>query len=97
MIAGTEDKPEVYSLDALGGLSEEKYVSTGSGSPVAYGLLEELYKDGGSIKDNARAAAKAIAAAMKRDAATGERVDLVTITKAGFRRYERAEVEKLLQ
>jgi len=97
IIAGTEDKPEVYSLDALGGLSEEKYVSTGSGSPVAYGLLEELYKEGGSIKDNARAAAKAIAAAMKRDAATGERVDLVTITKAGFRRYERAEVEKLLQ
>ena len=45
----------------------------------------------------ARAAAKAIAAAMKRDAATGERVDLVTITKAGFRRYERADVEKLLQ
>jgi len=97
IIAGTEDKPEVYSLDALGGLSEERYVSTGSGSPVAYGLLEELYKDGGSIKDNARAAAKAIAAAMKRDAATGERVDLVTITKAGFRRYERAEVDKLLQ
>ena len=97
VIAGTEDKPEVYSLDALGGLSEEKYVSTGSGSPVAYGLLEELYKDGGSIKDNARAAAKAIAAAMKRDAATGERVDLVTITKAGFKRYERADVEKLLQ
>jgi 20S proteasome alpha/beta subunit len=34
---------------------------------------------------------------MKRDAATGERVDLVTITRAGFKRYEKAEVEKLLQ
>ena len=96
VIAGTEEQPSVYSLDALGGLSEEKYVSTGSGSPVAYGLLEELYKDGGSIKDNARAAAKAVAAAMKRDAATGERVDLVTITKAGFKRYDRADVDKLL-
>jgi proteasome beta subunit len=97
IIGGTESAPEVYSLDALGGLSEEKYVSTGSGSPVAYGLLEELYKDNGSVKDNMRAAAKAVAAAMKRDAATGERVDLVTITKAGFRRLERAEVDKLLQ
>ena len=96
IIGGTESAPEVYSLDALGGLSEEKYVSTGSGSPVAYGLLEELYKDGGSVKDNMRAAAKAVAAAMKRDAATGERVDLVTITKAGFKRLERAEVDKLL-
>ena len=96
VIAGTEEKPEVYSLDALGGLSEEKYVSTGSGSPVAYGLMEELYKEGGSIKDNARVAAKAIAAAMKRDAATGERVDLVTITKAGFKRYDKEDVKKIL-
>jgi proteasome beta subunit len=91
-----DEKAEVFSLDALGGMTEEKYVSTGSGSPVAYGLLEEMYKDGGSVKDNLRPAAKAIAAAMKRDAATGESVDLVTITKAGFRRYERSEVEKLL-
>ncbi len=97
LIGGTEDKPSVFSLDALGGLTEEKYVSTGSGSPVAYGLLEEMYKDGGTVKDNVRAAAKAVAAAMKRDAATGESVDLITVTKAGFKRYEKAEVQKLLQ
>jgi proteasome beta subunit len=92
-----EEKPEVFSLDAIGGMTEEKYVSTGSGSPVAYGLLEELYKEGGSVKDNLRTAAKAIAAAMKRDAATGESVDLVSVTKAGFKRYEKAEIEKMLQ
>lgn len=97
LIGGIEDKPEVYSLDALGGMTEEKYVSTGSGSPVAYGLLEEMYKHDGTVKDNLRAAAKAIAAAMKRDAATGESVDLISVTKAGFKRYEKAEVEKLLQ
>jgi proteasome beta subunit len=91
------EKGEIYSLDAIGGLTSEKYVSTGSGSPVAYGLLEELYKEGGSVKDNLRAAAKAIAAAMKRDAATGEHVDLITVTKSGFKRLERAEVEKILQ
>ncbi len=91
------EKAEVFSIDAVGGLTGEKYVSTGSGSPIAYGLLEELYKDGGSVKDNLRAAGKAIAAAMKRDAATGEHVDLISITKAGFKRYERAEVEKMLQ
>jgi len=97
VIGGMDEKADLYSLDALGGLSQEKYVSTGSGSPVAYGLLEELYKEGGSVKDNVRAAGKAIAAAMKRDAATGENVDIVTVTKAGFKRYERSEVEKLLQ
>lgn len=87
----------VYSLDALGGLTGEKYVSTGSGSPVAYGLLEEMYKEGGSVKDNSRAAARAISAAMKRDAATGESVDLVAITKSGFKRFEKAEIDKLTQ
>ncbi len=97
IIAGVEDAPEIYSLDALGGLTQEKYVSTGSGSPVAYGVLEEMYKQGGSVKDNLRAAARAISAAMKRDAATGEYVDLVSVTKSGFKRYEKAEIEKLLQ
>ena len=96
LIGGVEDKPEVYSLDALGGMTEEKYTSTGSGSPVAYGVLEETYKENGTVKDNVRCAARAISAAMKRDAATGEHVDLITVTKAGFRRFERSEVEKLL-
>ena len=97
LIGGMDEKTEIYSLDAIGGLTSEKYVSTGSGSPVAYGVLEETYKEGGSVKDNMRSAARAIAGAMKRDAATGESVDLITITKAGFKRHDRAEVEKLLQ
>jgi 20S proteasome alpha/beta subunit len=34
---------------------------------------------------------------MKRDAATGESVDLVAITKSGFKRFEKAEIDKLTQ
>ncbi|MCX6772901.1 MAG: archaeal proteasome endopeptidase complex subunit beta [Candidatus Micrarchaeota archaeon] len=97
LIGGMDDKAEIYSLDAMGGLTEAKYTSTGSGSPVAYGVLEETFKENGTIKDNIRCAARAISAAMKRDAATGEHVDLITVTKAGFKRYERTEVEKMLQ
>ncbi len=37
--------PKVYSLDPLGGRIEEtKFSSTGSGSPMAYGVLEDRYK-----------------------------------------------------
>ncbi|MCX8175232.1 MAG: archaeal proteasome endopeptidase complex subunit beta [Candidatus Micrarchaeota archaeon] len=97
IVGGMDEKAEIYNLDALGGMTEEKFVSTGSGSPIAYGVLEENYKEGSTVKDNLRLAARAVAAAMKRDAASGEHVDLVSITKAGFKRYEKSEVEKLLQ
>lgn len=87
---------QIYSLDPLGGLTEEAYVSTGSGSPIAYGLLEAHYEKGKSVKDNLSLAAKAVSIAMKRDCATGEGVDLVSVTKAGFKRYKPEEIEKLL-
>ena len=41
-----DDGPSVYSIDAIGGVTTEKFTSTGSGSPVAYGVLESQYKTG---------------------------------------------------
>ena len=37
--------PSVYSVDAMGGATkEEEIVATGSGSPMAYGVLEDRFK-----------------------------------------------------
>ena len=80
----------------LGGITEEKVTSTGSGSPVAYGVLEELYVEDKDVDANLTVAAKAVNAAMKRDAASGERIDLVVITKSGFKRMEKEEVKRIL-
>lgn len=83
LIVGGVDRygPKIYSLDALGGqIEEKKIVSTGSGSPVAYGVLEALYKPGVSVKDGTVLAAKAIHNAMKRDSASGDKIELVRIT-----------------
>ncbi|MBI5051242.1 archaeal proteasome endopeptidase complex subunit beta [Candidatus Micrarchaeota archaeon] len=98
LIGGMDEdgKIRLFSVDMLGGVTEEKLTSTGSGSPVAYGVLEELYKEDGAIAENAKVAAKAVSAAMKRDAASGERVDLVVIDKQGFRRYDKSEVKNLI-
>lgn len=96
LIAGLDEKPRLFSVDMLGGVTEEKMTSTGSGSPVAYGVLEELYKTGDSISANSVIAAKAVSAAMRRDAASGERVDVCSITKEGFSRMEKEAVKKLL-
>ncbi|MCX8154119.1 MAG: proteasome subunit beta, partial [Candidatus Bathyarchaeota archaeon] len=42
LIGGIDDTgPHVFNLDPFGSLTEEKMVSTGSGSPIAYGVLED--------------------------------------------------------
>jgi proteasome beta subunit len=96
IIGGIDERPRIFSVDMLGGITEEKVTSTGSGSPIAYGVLEELYVQDKDVEYNLPIAAKAVSAAMKRDAASGERVDLVVVNKSGFRRLEKSEIIKIL-
>jgi proteasome beta subunit len=97
LIGGIDEKPRMFSVDMLGGITEEKFTSTGSGSPIALGVLEELYEENSNVDKAVRVALKAVNAAIKRDAASGERIDLVTLTKSGFKRYSKDEVKKLLE
>ncbi|MFH0927811.1 MAG: archaeal proteasome endopeptidase complex subunit beta [Candidatus Micrarchaeota archaeon] len=96
ILAGREESGYgMYSIDAIGGTTEETMTSTGSGSPVAYGVLETNYKDGVAVKDMTPVAVKAVNTAMRRDSATGEYVDVVIVSKGGIRRLSKSEVEKL--
>jgi len=97
LVGGVDDKPRIYNLDAVGGVTDEKFVSTGSGSLTAYGYLEDHFREGRPVKENLRVAAKAVSIAIKRDAGTGEGVDLVSVTKAGFKRYAKDEVQEILE
>ncbi|MCK5660800.1 MAG: proteasome subunit beta, partial [Methanosarcinales archaeon] len=66
----------------IGGLIDErKAVATGSGSMIAYGVLEDRYVDGMSLDEGANLAIRALTNAMKRDSASGNGVSLVKITK----------------
>ena len=97
LLGGADNKGyHVFSIDMLGGVTKENLTSTGSGSPIAYGVLEELYKESKGTMENSRVAAKAINIAMKRDAASGEAVDVVILDKKGFRRLNKEEVKKML-
>ncbi|MFA5108736.1 MAG: archaeal proteasome endopeptidase complex subunit beta [Candidatus Micrarchaeia archaeon] len=97
IIAGKEDEGYgMYSIDAIGGTTEETMTSTGSGSPIAYGVLETNYKQGVTVKDMTPVAFKAVSTAMKRDVATGESVDVVLITKAGVKRLAKEEIAKMV-
>jgi proteasome beta subunit len=100
LIIGGVDRygPKIFSLDALGGQIEEKrIVSTGSGSPIAYGVLEALYKPGISIEDGTVLAAKAIKNAMKRDSASGDKIELVRITKDKYEEVGDSELEEIMR
>lgn len=86
LIGGVDDTgSHVFSLDPLGSLTEEKCVSTGSGSPVAYGVLEDKYREGVSTKELLPIVVHAVKAAMKRNTATGDSFDVTIIDKEGYR------------
>jgi proteasome beta subunit len=86
VVGGIDNEgPHVFVLDPLGSLMEEKYVSTGSGSPIAYGVLESDLKDDTTVKKALPIVVKAINSAMKRDSASGDSFDVALITEEGFR------------
>ncbi|MDK2831399.1 MAG: proteasome beta subunit, partial [Methanolobus sp.] len=98
LLVGGYDKngPSIYSLDALGGSIEEtKAVSTGSGSPFAYGVLEDRYRENMSTEEGVELAVRALHNAMKRDSASGENIDVVVINEDKYTRLDMDEVKKM--
>lgn len=85
LIGGIDETgAHVFSLDPLGSLTEEKCVATGSGSPVAYGVLEDKYREQISTKELLPVAVHAVRAAMKRNTASGDSFDVAIIGKEGY-------------
>ena len=66
-------------------MTSEKFISTGSGSPVAYGYLESEFRDNLSVNDGYKIAIQAIAAAIRRNSGTGDNINAVIIDKDGYR------------
>jgi proteasome beta subunit len=87
ILAGYDDAPRIFDLDAIGGVEEEKkFFSTGSGSPIALGVLEDGYKDGMSIDEGIKLAVRAIKSAIERDIGSGGKaIDVAVITKEGMK------------
>ncbi len=86
----------MFSLDPFGSLTEEKYVATGSGSPIAYGVLEDKYKEGMTIKDLLSVVVRAVDSAMKRDVASGDSFDVAVIDSKGYRELGNDEKKGIL-
>ena len=78
-----EDGACIYVLDALGSVLPDKYATVGSGAGIAVGVLESEYKDDLTVDEGKELVVKAVKSAVARDVASGDGIDLLTITKDG--------------
>lgn len=88
LLGGKDDKGfYLYDIGPDGSvLPHEDYMTDGSGMVYAFGVLDTLYKKDMSVAEGIKLGIKAINAAMQRDTATGEGIDVVTITKEGVKK-----------
>lgn len=90
LVGGVDEQgPSVYSVDAMGGASrEDDIVSTGSGSPFAYGVLEDRYRRDMTEQEAIELATRALKSAMRRDVGSGEDISIVVITKDKYEEFQ---------
>ena len=86
----------LFNVDMFGSVEEKSYVTTGSGSPVAYGLLEDEYRDDLKIEDAKVVALRAVKAAIVRNIGTGDGINLATIDKNGFRLLSKEQKKSII-
>lgn len=98
ILVGGYDKtgPALYNIDMFGSVEEKTYVTTGSGSPVAYGLLEEEYRDDLSVEDAKVVALRAVKAAITRNIGTGDGINVAIIDKDGFRLLSKEQKKAII-
>jgi proteasome beta subunit len=84
LVGGVDpDGPQLFSMDLAGSLIPDDYITAGSGSPIAMGVLEAEYSKGIDCEAGAKLAIKAIKAAIARDAVSGDGIDLLIIRAGG--------------
>ena len=80
IVAGVDDNGgHIYAADMSGAITTEDFTSSGSGSPIAYGVLESVYHKNVTNEEAKEIATKAVAAAMERDPGSGNGIDVLVI------------------
>jgi proteasome beta subunit len=80
IVAGVDsDGGQVFVADMSGAITGEEFAASGSGSPVAYGVLENLFHNEMTNDQAKQVAEKAVSAAMERDPGSGNGIDVLVI------------------
>ncbi|HET6590622.1 MAG TPA: proteasome subunit beta [Candidatus Nitrosocosmicus sp.] len=82
LVAGVDSTgSHINVADMSGAITNEDFAASGSGAPIAYGVLESLYRKDISNEEAKEIAAKAVSAAMERDPGSGNGIDVLIIPK----------------
>ena len=99
-IIGGKDESgfHIYDLAPDGSIIEvDDYTTSGSGSVMVYGVLETMYKKNMSVEEGIKLAAKSINAAIQRDIASGNGINIFTITKDGVKNVVSKDIETKIE
>jgi proteasome beta subunit len=82
LVAGVDSTgSHINVADMSGAITNEEFAASGSGAPIAYGVLESLYHKDITNEEAKEIAAKAVSAAMERDPGSGNGIDVLIIPK----------------
>lgn len=85
LVGGVDGEgPALYSMDPVGSLIPDKFITAGSGAPIAMGLLEAQYSEEMDLEAGGELALNAIRSAVARDVASGDGVDMLLIRAEGI-------------
>jgi proteasome beta subunit len=84
IVGGVHDIPEIYTLDPLGSLLPDNYAAVGTGAELALGLIDSEYKKNMTEDASKKLAIRAIKSSIQRDSASGDGIDILSITSKGI-------------
>lgn len=80
LVAGVDETGgHIFAADMSGAVTSEDFASSGSGSPIAYGVLESIYRKEMTNDEAKEMAVRAVSAAMERDPGSGNGIDVLVI------------------
>ena len=101
VLGGIEQDAEgaLYSLDPAGGLMKhDRYTATGSGSQMAYGVLEDRFEEEMDHQEAKELAINAVRSAIERDTASGNGIMVAEVTNEdGYNVISDQEINSTLE
>jgi len=85
IVGGLVESPVIFTLDPLGSVLPDDYAAVGTGAEMALGILDQQYKKELNEAEATDLAVKSIRAAIMRDSASGDNIDVLVIDKNGVK------------